>query len=175
MNDPADSSVEAFVEHAYLRMQAGDVLMRCIEEDSPLPMQQIVQELVLAGPQSLGVLREILAETGERKAQVADDIQQVFSEFQKGLKSYGVRLTGLRTPLSITRLTPARFLTLIDSQALADEEAREVCLKMLQESRSLIKNLAHHQRLLKDIEIYLQDWMWGVAYQMARSEDEKKH
>jgi hypothetical protein len=57
-DDPIDA-VYSYVERAYVRLQAGDILIRCMEEGNALPMQQMVEGLVLAGPQSLSVLREM--------------------------------------------------------------------------------------------------------------------
>src|SRR5512145_3099372 len=76
--DPSLDAVYAYVEKAYLRMQAGDVLVRCLEEESTIPMQQVVEGLVLAGPQSIAILREMLAESSQRKSQVQDDMHQVY-------------------------------------------------------------------------------------------------
>ena len=53
-------NIYAYAERAYVRLQAGDVFMRCMEEASVSPMHQMVEFLVLAGPESLDVLREIL-------------------------------------------------------------------------------------------------------------------
>jgi hypothetical protein len=165
-NDPL-KAVHSFVERAYVRLQAGDMLVRCLDERSSNPMQQMVEGLVLAGPQSLATLQEILAEVGRRKSQVNDDIHQVFSELENNLKSYGVHLTGLRSVMAITRLTPMRFMVLLREQNVTDGETETACLQMLREGRSLIKNLATHLHLLDEIETYLRDWIWGLAYESA--------
>ena len=75
-NKPA-SSIYSIVEKAYFRLQAGDVLTHCIEDGSTHPIHEMIQEMVLAGPQSLEALREILGEASKRKTQVYDDLNQV--------------------------------------------------------------------------------------------------
>lgn len=168
-DDPLDA-VYAFVERAYIRLQAGDVLLRCLELGNPSPMQSMVEGLVLAGPQSIGVMREMLAESAQRKMQVMDDLQQVFSEFETNLKNYGVRLRGMKNALEVTQLTSARFLALLQEHGVGDEEVQAVCLQILQDSRDLMDSMKGHVKLLEDIETYLQDWLWGLAYQSARQE-----
>jgi hypothetical protein len=168
MVDDALESVYAIVERTYVRLQAGDVLIRCLEEGNTLPMQQMVESLVLAGPQSLSALREILAEVGQRKTQVRDDMHQVYQGLEKGLKSYGVRLLGVKNALSVARLTPSRFLTLLHDQGVDDNDTQVACLQLMQNSRGLIKNLRAHLRLLEEIANFLEDWLWGLAYQSAQ-------
>jgi hypothetical protein len=48
--DPLEA-VNAFVERAYVRLQAGEVLLYCLEREDAAPMRTLVEELVLAGPQ----------------------------------------------------------------------------------------------------------------------------
>jgi hypothetical protein len=166
-HDPLDD-VYSFVERAYIRLQAGDILIRCLEEDSIAPIQGMVEGLVLAGPQSINVLREILAEAGQRKLQVTDDLYQLFNDFEKSLKSYGVILDNAKRTQGMAQLTPARFLSILREQGIADEKNQIDCLKLLRDSRELIVSLANHVRLLDEIETYLKDWLWGLAYQSAR-------
>lgn len=170
-SDPSLDAVYMYVEQAYLRMQAGDVLIRCMDEGSIIPMQQIVEGLILAGPDSLAVLREILAEASQRKVQVQDDLHQVYVQFVSSLESYGAYLSGYQSALSLMRLTPRRFLHLLREQDISNK-TQIACLQLLQETRSLIKHLAVQLHLLEDIAHYLQDWMWGMVYDAAR-EDKK--
>ncbi len=75
-DDPLDA-VYSYVERAYIRLQAGDVLIRCLDEGNAAPIQQMVETLVLAGPRSIAVLQEILAEAEQRKGQIMDDLHQL--------------------------------------------------------------------------------------------------
>ncbi|RPI30980.1 MAG: hypothetical protein EHM70_12565 [Chloroflexota bacterium] len=173
-DDPLDA-VYSFVERAYIRLQAGDVLIRCLEEGSSAPMQQMVESLVLAGPQSLNAMREMLAEAGQRKSQVLDDINQVFNQFENNLKSYGVYLDEVKNGLAVLQLTPVSFLAMLREQGITEEETQITCLQILHENRELIISLANHVRLLEEIETFLADWLWGLAYQSAHQvSDDKK-
>ncbi len=165
--DPLDA-VYSYVERAYIRLQAGDVLIRCLDESSAAPMHQLVEGLILAGPQSMAVLQEILAETGHRKNQVMDDLHQIFSELEANLKSYGVELTGVGDKVSVSEISSAAFIRILLEQQVIEEEAQNVCLQLLENSKELMRSLAMHIQLLEEIETYLQDWLWGLAYQSAR-------
>jgi len=165
--DPIDA-VYSYVERAYVRLQAGDILIRCIEEGSAAPVQQMVEELILAGPQSLSLLREMLIEAALRKSQVMDDLHQIFSELESSLRSLGVRLTSGINPTTIKYLKSARFLSMLQEQGVLEKDVQTTCLQMLKETRDIITSLKQHADLLEEIEVYLQDWSWGLAYQMAR-------
>lgn len=169
--DPSLNSVYAYVERAYQRIQAGDVLIRCLDEGSIAPMQQVVEGLVVAGPQSLHVLREMLSESVQRKTQVQDDMHQVYVQFVAALTSYGVQLTCCRTALSVARLTPRRFLEILQAENVREDAKQVACLQLLRETRSLIKHLAVQLHVLEDVEKYLEDWMLGVVYDAARVKD----
>lgn len=107
--DPLEA-VFSMVERAFMRLQAGDVLLLCLEEDNTVPMQKLVEGLVLAGPQSLNALREVRAEAASRKS-------ELLAEFTS-------------------------------SEETMSQVARQIIL-------------------LEELEIYIEDWMWGLMYQSA--------
>ena len=86
MDDSLDAVV-SFFERASLRIQAGDLLTNCLEEGNVAPMHGLVEGLVVAGPQSLRAIREILAEVIARKSQLEDDLFQVHTKIDNDLLS----------------------------------------------------------------------------------------
>jgi len=168
-DDPLDT-VYAYVERTYVRLQAGDLLLRCLDEGDTASLNQMVEGLVLAGPQSLGALQEVLAVAQQQKSQVLNDLHEVYALFETNLKKYGVRLMGAKTPLALARLSAPRFLKMLREQQLTDTSAQVACMQMFQDSRELLRRLTTHLRLLDEIERYLQDWLWGLAYQSVRAE-----
>jgi hypothetical protein len=167
MNDPLDV-VQAFVEYAFLRMQADDVLARCLDAGSMVPLQQMVEELWLTHPQNLTAINEILHEARQHKMQVDDDLRQVYVGFHSSLRSYGIQLRGIHTVGALSRFSAARFTNVLDSQNITNTETRQACLNLLHESRLLLKNLSVQQRLLEEIERYLQEWLWGLWFEVMR-------
>lgn len=166
-NDPMNG-VYSFVEKAYTRLQAGDVLFRCLEEENTAPIQEWVEGLVLAGPRSLVVLREILNEVDERKRQSREDIHQVFQDFHTSLKSLGVPLSGMQNKRALIRMTPEGFLSLICDQGISQQETQIVCLQLLNDATDIIEDLEAHLSLLVEIEVYISDWLWGLVHESAQ-------
>jgi hypothetical protein len=143
------SSIYTIVEKTYYRLQAGDVLTHCIEDGSSAPIHEMIQEMVIAGPQSLDALREILGETIKRKSQVHDDLSQVINQLSIILKGYGL-------------------IEMMNTQELFEADTRTGCLQVLMDSKELITTLDSKIQLLENIENYLQDWLWGLTYQSIR-------
>lgn len=162
--DPLES-VHSFVERAYMRMQAGDILIRCMEEGSIIPIQQMIEGLVLAGPRSLDALRETLLETEQRKSQVQDDLHQLLKTLEESLKSYGVDLQGNGNVEAITELSQVGFLAFLRMQQIDDHSIQMACLQILKDSRDLIETLSSRYLLLREIEGFLQDWIWALVVQ----------
>ena len=162
MEDDPLHSVYAYVERAYVRLQAGDLLTRCVEENSITPVLQMVEGLILAGPQSLQALREILAETSQRKAQVQDDLNQLHQNLDKTLRSYEIHFDREDLP-GLVALPPERFKQMLVTQQ-ADEEAQVTCMQILRDSQELAEGLSSRIYILIEIVAQLKDRLWGVAY-----------
>ena len=172
MTDDSIDSVFAFAERAFIRMQAGEVLTRCLEVSSVNPMHKLVESLVLAGPESLEVFREILAETTLRKSQIQEDLEQVLNGLKTNLESYGIRFHGVSKPMTVTHMKPGRFLGVLRAQGIVEEETQTTCLQLWRDARDLVSSLNLHYNLLRDVEKYLKDWMGDVLYQSTRQGNE---
>jgi hypothetical protein len=172
VNKPA-ASIYSIVEKAYFRLQAGDVLTHCLEDGSSIPVHEMIQDMVLAGPQSLDALREILGETMKRKAQVHDDMNQVTNQLSIILTEYGISLEGQGGNQFLQSLDEHQLLNILDEQDIIETEERSGCLQVLKDSQELITTLNSKIQLLENIETYLQDWLWGLTYQyIKQGEDE---
>ncbi len=172
-NEPLDA-IYAYVERAALRLQAADLLNHCLEENNPQAVREMVEELVIVGPQSLDAIREILAEVASRRSQLQDDRHVVFSKLEGELRVYGVKLATVHTPLSLTHLTPYGFLVFVRQQGVEDEPDQLDCLQLWQESLDILKALENHLQLLYEIDYYLQDWMWGLIFETTHQRTSKR-
>ncbi len=168
MANKAKASIYSLVEKAYFRLQAGDVITHCIEDGSTQPIHEMIQEMVLAGPQSLEALREILSEASKRKSQVYDDLNQVTNQLSIILKGYGLNFEVQGSNQVLQIMTEDELVSMLDQQAVRDKEARSSSLQVLKDSRELISTLNGKILLLENIETYLQDWLWGLTYQSIR-------
>src|SRR4030065_144795 len=157
------SPVYSIVEKAYFRLQAGDVLTHCLEDGSTDPIHEMIQEMVLAGPQSLDALREILSEAMNRKAQVYDDLNQVTNQLSIILKGYGINLDKQGGNQILHYLSEPQLVDLLDKQHIDEVEARSGSIQVFKDSQELITTLNFKLNLLGNIEMYLQDWLWGLT------------
>jgi hypothetical protein len=173
MGNKPPSSIYSIVEKAYFRLQAGDVITHCLEDGSTDPLHQMIQEMVLAGPQNLDALREILAEAVKRKAQVYDDLNQVNNQLSIILKGYGINLDNQKGIQVLQTLSEHQLRDILDEQGIVDDEARTSSLQVLMDSQELISTLTQKIQLLENIETYLQDWLWGLTYQFIRHADDE--
>jgi hypothetical protein len=167
-----EDAVYSYVERAYIRMQAGELLMRCLEDGNPLAIQQMVESLVLAGPQSLTILKEIIAEAGQRESQLKDDLNQIMVEMENNLRNYGVSLPVGRTPKSFTRTSTLTFMKMVREQNFGGDQEKAEALQILKNSKELLKGILANIRLLEEIERYINDWLWGLAYQSTRQDNQ---
>ena len=173
MGNKPSASIYSIVEKAYFRLQAGDVLSHCMEDGTTGPIHEMIQEMVLAGPQSLEALREILAEAMKRKSQVHDDLSQVVNQLSIILKGYGIKLEASGGNQMLQSIDERQLNNLMDAQKIFEAETRSGCLQVMKDSRELISTLNGKIELLDNIEKYLQDWLWGLTYQFIRQgEDE---
>ncbi|MEK7494436.1 MAG: peptide chain release factor-like protein, partial [Patescibacteria group bacterium] len=94
-----------------------------------------VEGLILAGPASLRVLREILAETSQHRAQTSDDLWRAYHGFETVLKDYGLELVDLEDALALSTMTTLHFLAMMRQKGVEDEKAqiknRERAMKVL--------------------------------------------
>ena len=166
MDDYLDSHRRTNGE-SFARIQAGDVLVKCLEDHSEAPIQRLVEALILAGPESLSVLREISSETSQRKLQVEDDMQQVLTGWKSNLESFGIPLRGLKRARIVSQMDTERFLAWLKSHGVAEEESQEVCIQLKKDLCDLLVTLNSNYALLDRIEKYLNDWIWGVFHQLV--------
>lgn len=170
MPEDLSSEVYGMVERAYIRMQAGEALSRCLEEGSPEPMQVMVEGLVLAGSQSLNAVREILEEVNLRSMQLQTDQDQVFSDLEKRLQAYGVRLGEQYSPASLLRSNPSEWAIFLRYQGVREDSLLKECLSLLEQTCDLLHSMVKKQIMVDELELLLEDWLWVLIYQSAREE-----
>lgn len=168
MQDDPIEDIYTYVEQAYIRLHTGDVLIRCLEEKSVAPIQHLVEGLILAGPQSLDDLRQVLAETRTRRLQVEDDLRRVYTDMKEVLNEYGVQFPKGGDFREALTFTPLELILLMSKQSVNDNDRQSSCLRVFEDSQELMNNLNVHFNLLSEIEIYIQDWLWGLTYQFTR-------
>ncbi len=151
-------------DREYIRMKVGDVIMLCLDDSSVIPIQRLVESLVIIGPESLDVLREILSEISLRRAQVRDDQQQVFQGFHSNLTKMGVIFKTNNRVQSFFGIRPVHIINSLKRNGVQDSEIHNQCMQMLVDTRELMFDFRSKLDLLDRIEHYLIDWTWAVLY-----------
>lgn len=157
-------------EREYIRMKVGDVLMVCLEDSSVIPIQKLVESLVIVGPESLDIMREILTEISMRRAQVRNDQVQVFQGFNSSLESLGVHFKNSTRMSGFFGIRPVHILNSLKRNGVNDNDIHNQCLQILVDTRELMFDLRSRLDLLDRIEQYLLDWTWAVLYQSAHQQ-----
>jgi len=131
-------------------------------------MQELVEGLVLAGPQSMNTLHEIVQETGQRRAQVQDDLQRLYGEFQKKLIKRRLRVSDqFPDALTFTQMDEENFYQMLVSHGITGEDEQTDFFQIFQETQDLMSSLVENIQLFVEIENILRDWLWALAYQSA--------
>lgn len=153
-----------FGEREYIRMKVGDVLMVCLEDSSVIPIQKLVESLVMVGPESLDIMREILSEITMRRAQVRNDQQVVFQGFHSSMESMGVQFKTTSRLNTFFGIRPVHIMNSLKRNGILNEEIQQQCLQILVDTRELMFDFRSRLDLLERIEHYLMDWTWAVLY-----------
>jgi hypothetical protein len=174
---PEDSieAVFAMVEKAVIRLQAGDIVVSCLEQDDTTPMQKFVEGLVLAGPVSLSALREVRTEVSIRRCQFQYDITETFAELEQKLITNGINLSGLADHNLFNQLEASGIQNYLLRQGIDDESRQRECVRLVHNAKEAMSALARQILLLEEVELYLEDWIWGLIYQSAQQTITENH
>lgn len=151
-------------EREYIRNKVGDVLTVCIEDSSVLPMQRLVESLVVIGSDSLGVMREILTEITVERSRLREDQQKEIKRFECDLMDFGVTVPHPQHLKEFMTIQATTLLNTIKRQGIGEEDVQNQCLQLLVRSRESMFELYSRIDLLDRLEDYLLDWMWAVMY-----------
>ena len=157
-------------EREYIRMKVGNVLMVCLEDSSALPIQKLVESLVMVGPESLDIMREILSEITIRRMQIRNDQQLVYRGFHSSMDSLGARFKTSSSMNSFFEIRPVHILNALKRNGVTEEDAKTQCLQILTDTRELMSELHSKLDLLDRMEQYLLDWTWAVLYLSSRQQ-----
>jgi hypothetical protein len=97
----------------------------------------------------------------------------VTNQFSIILKGYGISLERQGGNQVLQSLNENQLLEMLDEQDIDDVDERAGALQILTDSQELITTLNGKIQLLENIEIYLQDWLWGLTYQYIKQNDDE--
>jgi hypothetical protein len=175
MSEPLDD-VLTFAERVYLRMQAEQLIRQCLDRGDDAAFDALLENLVLAGASSLGVLHEIHEELQTAKTHLGREGMNVRQDLVQALSEFGVQL-----PQLLSAEAPDAFRR-ICSQGLRHEARRAAALRLEAEDERLLQEIcseagnrvtgiARRLTLLTHMERLVIDWQEGLLFEALQGRE----
>jgi hypothetical protein len=172
MSEPLDE-VLTFAERAYVRMQAEQLIRQCLDRGNATPFNALLENLVLAGAGSLGVLREIQEELQAARTHLGSEGLNVRQDLVQALSEFGVQL-----PQLLSAEAPDAFRQ-ICRHGLRRDAARAAAHRLEAEDEHLLQEIcseagkrvagiARRLALLKRMERMVGDWQEGLVFEAVQ-------
>ncbi len=165
----------SFAERSYVRMQAEQLILQCLQDRDPKPFYGLVNELVAAGAPSLVILREVQEVLRFIRTELTRDGRSVRKDLVEAMAEFGVYVPDVLaadSPVAFLQMCKRSFREDIRTQGakLEVEDVdllEEICL----EAGQKVTVIAAKVRLLGELESTINDWLVGLAYEAAHSAD----
>jgi hypothetical protein len=173
VSHPLDDLI-SIAERTYVRLEAEKLIEDCLIEANPEPFNILLEELVMAGTDSLVVLREILTVIRSAKSILNQEGMGVQEDLKKTLSQFGVGL-----PRAPSGGTPESFWQIYHYGVYQEIVAHSPWLKMedqllleeiCTEAGKRLAQIVRHLILLKGLEETVMDWINGMIYEIAHSQ-----
>jgi hypothetical protein len=175
MTEPLDE-VLTFAERAYVRMQAEQLIRQCLDRGDSSAFNALLENLVLAGAGSLGVLREIQDELQAARTHLGREGLNVRQDLVQALSEFGVQL-----PQLLSAEAPDAFRQ-ICRQGLSHDAARAASHRLEAEDERLLQEIcseagnrvtgiARRLALLKRMQRLVGDWQEGLLFEALQARE----
>jgi hypothetical protein len=174
VSNPLDDLI-SLAERTYVRLEAEQLIEDCLIQANPEPFNKLLEELVMAGAESLGILREILSVIRSVKSTLNQEGMGVQHDLKETLSQFGVAL-----PHDPSRGAQESFWQIYHFGFYQELKAHAPWLKMedqllleeiCNEAGKQVAQIARRLVLLKGLEETVMDWITGMIYQIAHSSD----
>jgi hypothetical protein len=174
VSHPLDDLI-SLAERTYVRLEAEQLIEDCFTKADTTPFIKLLEELVVAGTDSIVVLREILSVIRSVKSTLNQEGIRIQQDLRKALSEFGVNLPQIPSigkPNSLWQIyhgglyeeikdhTP--WLNIEDHLLL-----EEICTEAAERVTQIVSRLV----ILNVLEESVLDWMNGMIYEMAHSSD----
>ena len=174
VNDPIGELL-SFAERSYVRMQAEQLILQCLQDQNPKPFNGLVNELVAAGAPSLAIVREVLDVLRFIRTELTREGRSVRVDLAEAMAEFGVYFPDVLaadSPVAFRQMCTRSFREDVRTQGakLEVEDVdllEEICL----EAGEKVMLIAARMRLLGEMEATIKDWLAGLAYEAAHSPD----
>jgi hypothetical protein len=163
-------------EQSFIRIEAEHLINECLQKSDPAPLNRLLEDLVLAGSRSLVAMREILDTIRSLKSTLSQEGLVVREDLMDAIAEFGIYL-----PQLLSADAPEVFRQ-ICNQGLSREVRRAAHMLEIQdedlleeicaEAGARVSTIARRMALLKHFEDLVQDWIEGLAYEIAHGPSE---
>ena len=170
MANPLDELL-SITERSYIRLEAEQLITQCLDWGDAAPFFRLLEELVLAGASSLGILREVLGAIRSMKAELTQEGLNLRRDLMNAMAEFGVALPNLLStdaPEAFRQICSLelrqRVRELAGSLDLEDQTLLdELCI----EAGNKVTSIAGRMAILRQLESSVLDWVRGLAYEAA--------
>lgn len=170
MNDPLNELL-SFAERSYVRMKAEHLIKECLTKGDEQPLNNLLEELVLAGESSFGILRDVLEAIHAIQSTLSQEGLEVRQDLVEAMHDFGVEMPELTSSdiVDSFRQMCSRNLgqDIIRIAGKLEIEDRILLDELCSEAGQKVSMIARRLSLLKRLEEAVQDWMDAMAYQAA--------
>jgi hypothetical protein len=172
LSNPLDELLN-FAHRSYVRMEAEQLIIECLELEDLAPFNDMLEKLVLAGATSLFLLREVLEEVMSAKSLLNQEGLGVRQDLMDALLEFGMNVPellyadGPEAFQQIYNRTIQDHISENSSFLRVGDEAllEEICA----DASERVMRIARRVSLLNLLEDAIRDWMGSLAYEMMRS------
>ncbi len=160
-------------EQSYICMEAELLITSCVHDGDLSPINELLHELVMAGPTALFVLRDLQHIIRTLKSQLNRESLDIRQDFKRALSDFGVRLPDVIftsdleswwRDQDLAQEAQTAALRLGQNRAVLVEE---ICT----ETGDKVSRLAGSLVLVDELEHAVQDWISGLVYEHAHDYD----
>lgn len=172
MSNPLDELLN-FAHRSYVRMEAEQLIIECLELEDLTPFNDMLEKLVLAGSTSLHLLREVLEEVMSAKSLLNQEGLRVRQDLMDALMDFGVNIPELLYadgPEAFHQIYKQTIQNQIRENSSLLREGDEALLEEIcADASERVMKIARRVSLLNMLEDAIRDWMGSLAYEMMRS------
>ncbi|MBN2555930.1 MAG: hypothetical protein JXA97_08330 [Anaerolineales bacterium] len=172
MNDPLDELL-SFAERSYVRMKAEHLIKECLKKGDEQPLNDLLEELILAGGTSFGIMRDVLEAIHAIQSTLSQEGMDVRQDLVQAMREFGVQIPKLMSSDIVDnfRQMCSRSLGQDLKRAARNLELEDEFIldELCTEASEKVTLIARRLSLLKRLEESVQDWMDAMAYQTVHA------
>lgn len=162
-----------FAHRAYVRLEAVQLIQDCLALEEVGPFNKMVETLVLDGPSSIYLMREVLKEVQAAKSNLSQEGLGVRHDLMEALGEFDVKLPNLLSANATNdfrdKSLQSRYLKSSFTAAKLDTEEEALLLEIWSEAGEREIEITGRLSFVNQLEEIIRDWIGSMAYEIMRS------